>query len=454
MLFKVFVRRDGILDCWTYDNDSNVVRDSSGVVINPFAKQDCVLVSESETTSIFEKNNNPNKPLRKLRLIEIALGMNCNFNCEYCSQAPYKNKGYNGKPSDVDSFFSMLDEAGVTLDDKFGRFNLWGGEPLVYWKTLRVLIPRLRSRYPNCKIKMVTNGSLLTKQKIDFFVEYKVDISVSDDGLNESRGKDAIANEKNDPIFEYAAKVMGDRFLIGTVHSLGNANAITKCAILKKRIPSLANVYTGNVVRCFNLIDGDIGLSTAMFRMSDKDLITMHDSSYQEFDERPIPLKLKGTPDFVPSIIYGKHLYGQGQCDIPTGRALCVNLRGDIFPCHSRASIGNEVGHLRDYGNVEIKGHTHWSMRKNCANCPVLAVCRGNCSIIGDAEHEISCPNYFARFYAIFRRFFEGVFGVFVVAIEPVEGEMMPVNKLLNWRVPERTPFDATSPTVIPIKPI
>lgn len=136
------------------------------------------------------------------------------------------------------------------------------------------------------------------------------------------------------------------------------------------------------------------------------------------------------------------------------GGTLCVNLRGDIFSCHSWSAIGCEVGHLSNYDDVHLTGHTHWSLRKRCKNCAVLSLCHGDCSRIDDAAHDISCPNRFARLYAVFRRHFAGIFGVFVMAIEPVEGEMMPVNKLLNWRVPERTPFDATSPTVIPIKPI
>lgn len=444
MQFKIHVRKNEIDEVWVYDNISNIVKDSNGVIMNPAFGQG----TEKEPELVFTPNRNPYKLKRQVVCIELSLGLSCNFNCKYCSQGIFKNRAYNGKPGDITPFMCMIEEAGVDLTED-GHIDLWGGEPFVYWKTIQALVPALRQKWPSHKITAVTNGSLLDKEKIDFCKEYGLRLSLSDDGLNEYRTEEAVHSaKKNDAIFDYAARTLGNNFKVGTVASLGNANVIRQGEVLKKRIPNLKRVYTQNVVRCFNLVDGDIELSNAMYKMPDDDLIELHDSAYQELSgKRPIPEGNKPDDDFIQAIYFGQQSRAPAQCAMPIGDTLCVNLRGDIFSCHSWAALGHEIGHLHNYDQVHITGHTHWSKRKSCANCGVLALCHGDCSRISNEAHSISCPNRFARLFAVFRKHFAGIFGVYVMAIEPIEGEMMHANKLLNWRIPQ----DTKARKVIPI---
>lgn len=46
------------------------------------------------------------------------------------------------------------------------RLLLWGGEPLMYWEQFRELVMFVRSHFKDCEVNTITNGSLLTEEKI------------------------------------------------------------------------------------------------------------------------------------------------------------------------------------------------------------------------------------------------------------------------------------------------
>ena len=215
----------------TYNNLTNTVRDSNGKVLNPLRNNREVLswYEEAKKTYLsdgFTPTQNSNKFKHRLATLDITFGLNCNFNCQYCSQRPFHGKAYSAKPSDVEPFMAMLERNKIEVNPD-GKIFLWGGEPLVYWKTIRKIVPLLRKRYPSQQFEIITNGSLLTKEKIDFFNKYNVVVSVSDDGINNNRCEAAIETaHKNDKLYEYAAQTMKTNFFIGVVPTKGNADVI------------------------------------------------------------------------------------------------------------------------------------------------------------------------------------------------------------------------------------
>ena len=94
------------------------------------------------------------------------------------------------KLTDVDAFLSNL---GVWLEGAPERIELWGGEPFVYWAKLKRLIPALAERFPEAQFLIITNGSLLTREKLDLITEYDIDIGLSHDGPGQGqRGPDPL----------------------------------------------------------------------------------------------------------------------------------------------------------------------------------------------------------------------------------------------------------------------
>lgn len=438
MQFTIKAKREGKEINLHYDNVTNEVTDEEGNVLNPLFRDPRVPpIREGEDvvqSRSFLPNENSNTVSRKLSTLDITLGLNCNFNCGYCSQRPVLGKGYSAKPSDVEPFVAMLDRNGIELSSE-GRVNLWGGEPLLYWKTIVKLVPLLRERYPTQVFEIITNGSLLTKDKIDFCNRWNIMLSVSDDGINEHRCDSAVESaRKQDELYEYAAKTMGKRFFFGVVPSKGNANVIKIIDTMRSRVPSIKSIYTDNVLKCFTAEDRDGVPANVLYRMSDADLVELHDSRFVSLMER-YNSGDKSQKTFRASLAVGMPEVERAQCGIGVGRMLCVNLRGDIYSCHAFAAKGEELGHLDALSDVVIKHHTSSDNRPMCKECLLFSLCRGDCSRLSNEAHMISCENRYASFYPVFRKIFSEMFGIWVDAVEP-QGPQSRVMQLLNYRNP------------------
>lgn len=434
MNFTILAKQDGKSIKLNYDNMTNVVTGADLIPLNPLWKDPRVGERTNNADNSFTPNSNTNKVKRYLSTLDITLGLNCNFDCGYCSQRPVAGKGYSAKPSDVEPFMQMLERNGIEVKPD-GWVNLWGGEPLLYWKTIKVLLPRLRAKMPTQRFEIITNGSLLTKEKIDFFCQHRVVVSVSDDGQNEFRGKAAYESaKKQDELYEYAAKTMGDLFFLGVVPSKGNANVIKIIDTIRKRVPSIKRIYTDNVLKCYTTEDRDGVPARLLYRMTDDDLIALHDSRFVDHMEmRHRGDKSQGT--FRLALAAGVPEVERAQCGIATGNMLCVNLRGDIFSCHAFAAKGDEFGHLDDLDNAVIRNHTSSDNRPMCKECLLYSLCRGDCSRLSDDAHVISCENRYASLFPRFREVFSSTFGVWVDAVEP-QGPQSRVMQLLNYRNP------------------
>ena len=138
-------------------------------------------VYDNETSEIFDEDNNlifekPQEPKYKdswkayavsrdtpgykkdIRTLKIQLGLSCNYSCEYCSQrfVPHADETSS---KHVEKFIRNLD---LWVKEPPTKIEFWGGEPLVYFKTLKPLAEELRRKYPNVEFLMITNGSLHT----------------------------------------------------------------------------------------------------------------------------------------------------------------------------------------------------------------------------------------------------------------------------------------------------
>ena len=179
MKFNVNVVKNTEHLTWVYDTENNHVYDEHGELVNPAVIENGFNLGEAYT-----ETSNPNKKkLDSLRLFEVLLGFNCNFNCEYCGQKDYVDVVPSASPKDVLQFVEKIKSLNIPAP---GRVAFWGGEPLVYWKVLEVLIPALRELWPTSYSNIITNGSLLTKEKIDFLKKYQIAMTVSYDCVDDT----------------------------------------------------------------------------------------------------------------------------------------------------------------------------------------------------------------------------------------------------------------------------
>jgi len=87
-----------------YDNESNVISDSTGFIWE-YPKPGGAFNGKESLP--FSKEN-PLKKSKEIDIIKIQLGLSCNYSCDYCSQRFVERPPETSK-KDIDAFMAQLD---------------------------------------------------------------------------------------------------------------------------------------------------------------------------------------------------------------------------------------------------------------------------------------------------------------------------------------------------------
>ena len=406
---------------WLYDNITNYIYDESGKqLLTEYPTKDW-----SKVLKPFTREHNDYKKSKTPTLMEILLGLRCNFDCVYCSQRLIRNKAVDATPALVPQFLEKLDKSGI----KPQEIQYWGGEPLVYWKTLLVLIPELRKRFPDAEMYFPTNGSLLDRDKVDFCKKYNVRFSISHDGQHdEGRDYDVLDDPKVMDAVKYAYEVYGDSISFGATLQPDDLDPSNVEHYFERIVGKNVHVGTHNVVRCTNhLNEFEVKAATI-----DKDKL-------EQFSENifkmlnTIPQEKRnsytGLRDrYIHALIYKAPIWVVGtECSHPYSDSFCCDILGRVIRCHTHFDDETFLGSIDDLDNVKIKGFDHFCNHEKCRNCLVVRGCKGTCPATDDEGRNISCPTAYAQHYGIFKAAMASLFGVYLKSVEPVAGTETPI---------------------------
>ncbi|NBS40798.1 MAG: Fe-S oxidoreductase, partial [Betaproteobacteria bacterium] len=153
--------------------------------------------------------------------------MSCNYECEYCSQR-FVPRVAETNPTEVHAFVAGLD-GWVTMPPE--RIEFWGGEPLVYIKTLRPLAHALRRKYPAAGFSVITNGSLLNADINQWLDDMGFSVGISHDGPGQHvRGPDPLDDpEKRAAILDLYRRLAPNRRV--SFNAMLNRANISRAAI-------------------------------------------------------------------------------------------------------------------------------------------------------------------------------------------------------------------------------
>lgn len=415
MIFEIHATRfeDGDTKIFHYDNHENILKDVDGNVFE--------YTEPDENRNKFlkpHKSFDKNRPLKKSKLIntlKIQLGLSCNYSCDYCSQKFVERQPETSK-KDIDVFMEKLDV--LSFDEDVGlKVEFWGGEPLVYWKTLKPLAEKIREKFAHWSIQpqfsIITNGSILTEEIIDWLMMMDFSVSLSHDGPGQHvRGPDPFDDPKQKELilgFYRMMKRLNKGFSFNSMLSAKNQS--------RKAIYDWFVNLTGDE----DVALGEGGLVDAY----DEDGIANSLNTKQEhFEFRKQAFgELYGTQgkigflgqlgkidDFVTGVLSHRNSKYLGQkCSMDDEHILSVDLRGNVMTCQNVSSLeisnngeSHHGGTLDDYENVELKSVTHWSNRKECPECPVLQVCKGACMFLDKKYWDISCANAYSDNVVLF----------------------------------------------------
>jgi uncharacterized protein len=388
MKFQIHaLRQDGQNVLLHYDNQLSVLtwHDGTPVVpVQPATFRDATVVSV-------------NQPGRKenIRVLKISLGLSCNYECSYCNQrfVPHADASHS---DDIEPFVAQLTEALIEPPE---RIEFWGGEPLVYWKTLKPLAERLRGLYPDAQFSLITNGSLLDAQKNEWLDRMGFSVGLSHDGPGQStRGPDPLDNsEKCAAIMDLYARLhpQGRISINAMVHADNQSRAQIQ-TWLQQRFGQDVNIGEGAFIDPY-----DAGGLAATLQ-TPQDHLRFRAMAYKELRQglaSRMAVAQQRIMDFAQSIRTARPASALGQkCGMDKASNLAVDLHGNVLTCQnvSAAAIApngqpHQIGHLSNLQAVKMRSATHWIHRPDCPSCPVLQICKGSCMFLQGPLWDAGC---------------------------------------------------------------
>lgn len=419
MLFEIHAEKNaGEKQTFFYENEANILTDSNG---NQFKFDSTPEHSFSAKTS-FSKD----VPLRKSQLVttlKIQLGLSCNYSCDYCSQK-FVERAPETSKKDIDQFMSML--GNLAFDEAKGlKIEFWGGEPLVYWKTLKPLVEAIQQKFSGWRqdpvFTIITNGSLLTKEICDWLQLTGFIVGISHDGPGQHlRGPDPFDDpEKKKIILDfYRAMRRHERISFNACLTASNTSrkAIHDYFVQLTGDPKVP-LGEGNLVDAYDADGKTNSLQT---------LQQHFDFRRQAFEEA---LASNGNLGFGAlfqkveqvgqQILGGYKAEWLGQkCGMDNPEVLTVDLRGNVITCQNVSAVETAPngeshcgGNITDMESVALKSATFWDQRNNCKSCPVIHACRGSCMFLDGDLWDVSCDNAYSDNVVFFALAFERITG-------------------------------------------
>lgn len=428
----VLDQNDEVLDVaevfYVYDNETSEIWDEAGtpVDVDPLYK---VNYGISKPTS-------PNNPLGKSRIktLKIQLGLSCNYSCEYCSQRFVPNIEHANTKL-LDKFLSSIDN---WMQHPPEVVEFWGGEPFVYWKNLKPLAEALRTKWPLADFLVITNGSLITEDIIDWLDELNFSVGVSHDGPGQNvRGPDPLENpeQRNNLLKLFKRLLPKNKVSLNSMIHRENMD--------RNKIQEFFESILGKDSR-FNIGEGGFidvydegGLKNTLqshaehlgFRRLTLD--ALHDGQASRFN-----VVRQRLGEWVDSWGNKRSWDAIGQkCGMDREDNIAVDLNGNVLTCQNVTAVSkapngksHRIGHVSQFDKIKLTTSTHWKFRDECAKCPVLQMCKGSCMFLEDEYFKKSCDSAYSDHIPFFAKAFEHVTGALPFAIKALDD---------NYRLPE-----------------
>lgn len=412
MKFLVKCLNDGKEEFWHYDNLTNTITKPDGsdpyqslksqkyITVYPAAGKDTRFKFTGSVLGIY-----------------IVLGLKCNFHCKYCQQTDVpKDILDEASPKKVKKFVNDLVHSGINIEH---NIVFWGGEPLVYWKTLKLLIPALREHYPKLRFSIQTNGSLLDDEKYDFLNQYDVDIGISYDGHHTFRDYSIFDDPK---VCNSTQKALDKHYKISILPTITKNSDNT--FEIKRDLFSKFNHHIGvghySIVRC----TADDSSFIEYAKIPQEKLDEMYKQFYEHFHKSPEDIEY-GCKDRLDEL-RGSIAYGipanslRTACSVSLGRILCLDINGNVLLCMNMPL--KRYGHVSKWKSIQIDTFYHPLTKEKCRNCPYLCACFGLCPLIKDELSEafkVNCANYTPYARAMMEAAIDSLYGVRVLEFIP-----------------------------------
>lgn len=395
-IFKVLARQEqtGNEAVFFYDNIESTLKDANGA--------DIVAENTKKHThgEFFQTTKDNPGTKGSPKVLKISLGLSCNYECTYCSQRFVPHAESTNK-DDIQPFLDGLDN---WVKEPPTRIEFWGGEPLVYIKTLVPLAEALRAKYPDASYTMITNGALLNPELNEWLDRLGFNIGISHDAMGQHvRGPDPFDDPKSrEGIIDLYTRLKPQgRISFNTMMHVGNQSRAEVQKWWVERFGQSVNIGEGAFIDPYD--EGGVASSL----QSEEEQVEYRKAAFNDLRQGKVgnfDVVRGKMGDFLGSLQNRRNAYTLGQkCGMDNKDNIAVDLKGNVLTCQNVSSASTSpngeshlIGHVSDFENIKLNTITHWAKRDECPTCPVLQLCKGSCMFLHGKLWDIGCANSYS----------------------------------------------------------
>lgn len=372
-------------------------------------------------------------------MLAVVKNKDCNLGCTYCFAEADLNRAYHTGDQLRRLFHRILESF---PNKKTIVFLFSGGEPLLHFKTIREGVQRFwaeldQTQRERVVFGLMSNGTPITREMVEFFREYDVNVCVSIDGP-------AHLHDRNRPLL---ANGQGSHAKVESKLDL-----LTEYGVAYSTICTIVNPEDLFPAFEYQLSRGRRNLYMRPLRMQGRQLEsdgtespeaayfdTQHEMAEQflQLADRIAAYNRVHEDRIVEQTIanHVRHLISpaktfmclKGPCGAGSGAKLGVDWNGNLYPCDTlvefpelQIASAQQVEAAEDFSQVfkqsDVLGHMSGRRPQNireCSQCQVQKYCGGGCtatsySLYGDLRSPSDRCDYERAFFeGLLWRFFE-----------------------------------------------
>ena len=314
----------------------------------------------------------------------------CNLACKYCfiesssiSSQKYTKMSFETAKIAVDKFLAELEKNKI----KESQIIFYGGEPLTNFEVVKDTINYIQNeKNSDITLTIITNGTLLTREIIQFLMDKHIGIGISIDGPKFINDKNRVFKSGNDSVYD---KAMDAIKLLNEMNSSYCVSATVTPDVVENEDEVLNWLIENKIKNVFwNLYhysNKTNDWEKHYNKMSDFIL-----KSYKILKENDIgEEKVKEQIEMFLNQNFKFH-----SCGAVGLNQLTVKPNGDVCICQGDSrSYKNIVGNIVKDEIIDILNNPindDWLKmytidKKECKYCPALSVCGGGCPLQAEA---------------------------------------------------------------------
>lgn len=188
-VYVIYAPLGGHISLATEETVRELVKCAEGEVVKESVRKALAVFQATGKVPVHYLPKSPDE----LYQLDILCNYTCNFKCIYCYSAAGRSQG-EVNFEDIRVVVDYLFKSGRKQENPYIINFSGGGEPLLSFPLIQKTVKYIHEIADNTKYKynigLVTNGSLITPEIIDYFTEWKVDMAVSFEILPDLQNKE------------------------------------------------------------------------------------------------------------------------------------------------------------------------------------------------------------------------------------------------------------------------